>query len=126
LNFDVDFDWNYSDLIEIENIYYAMNMKNKNTYVPFKDLKLQANGIKVTALVFTCLKGNLEMVKHVVEVWGADVNEAGNEVLCDQPFGWRRWFKEVTPLFAAALKKKKGHSLLSLRKRGHLFEKNRQ
>jgi len=77
------------------------------THPSFKHLILRAGGIKATPLVFTCLKGSLEMVKRVVEVWGADVNQAGIEVLCDQPFGWRRWFKEITPLFAAALKKKR-------------------
>lgn len=83
-----------------------------HNHPPIKDLILKANGIKaITPLSFTCLKGNLEIVKRVVEVWGADVNQAGNQVILNQPYGQMdkitRRFDGVTPLFAAALKKKK-------------------
>lgn len=92
----------FVDEDQIMNIAHVKEIEKHTSHracphPPREDLVLRGSLKDTTPLVLACQKGHFDYVKHIIEVWGTDVNSAGNYYYC-----YKGIIEGATPLFVAA------------------------
>jgi len=94
---------NLARVLEIENHVSSSSCHHP----PLKDIVLHGNLDGSTPLLLACEQGDLNAVRHIVDVWGADVRDAGNfyHALPRKSYFYpdREKVRGATPIFVAAL-----------------------